>query len=332
MRNEELMGAVWPSKLVYGGVARWLGAAYCAVFANLRLFLLISIPTAAASDSMTDFYHQKTDDELRFFVEHPEHYQPSLVEAARRELRRRGVLQPVPMEPVVTTSFAAPAEAPARWGTGVALGLLLLVLGGGTYYLKQRDDTATAAATQAREDARRHQPPPSLTAVATSAIPNYDGVVAAAVAQQLRPLPAAEKANAPHLRQFRELAKRFWAAETQTEYLTNQATDGKAGPNFADQALVVRETWRAWNHAAVYTYEFDPAMKAQLVRMNEAASHQQHILDVLPGLLPGRKFLTDNETAGRTADVQDLVGGLLPVSPVSGRRYKRTVLKAKRLY
>ena len=283
------------------------------------------------SNSITDFYHQKTDDELRFFVEHPEHYQPSLVEAARRELRRRGVLQPLSMEPVVMTPFAAPAEAPARWGMGVALSLLLLAVGGGTYWLKQRDDTSTAAA-QARKEAQRRQPPPSLTAVATSAIPNYDGAVAAAVTQQLRPLPAAEKANAQHRRQFRELAKRFWAAETQTEYLTNQATNGQAGPNFADQALVVRETWRAWNHAAVYTYEFGPAMQAQLVRMSEAAGHQQHILDVLPGLLPGRKFLTDNETVGRTADVQDLVGGLLPVSPVSGRRYKRTVLKAKRLF
>lgn len=283
------------------------------------------------SNSITDFYHQKTDDELRFFVEHPEHYQPSLVEAARRELRRRGVLQPLSMEPVVMTPFAAPAEAPARWGMGVALSLLLLAVGGGTYWLKQRDDTSTAAA-QARKEAQRRQPPPSLTAVATSAIPNYDGAVAAAVTQQLRPLPAAEKVNAQHRRQFRELAKRFWAAETQTEYLTNQATNGQAGSNFADQALVVRETWRAWNHAAVYTYEFGPAMQAQLVRMSEAAGHQQHILDVLPGLLPGRKFLTDNETVGRTADVQDLVGGLLPVSPVSGRRYKRTVLKAKRLF
>ena len=63
--------------------------------------------------------------------------------------------------------------------------------------------------------------------------------------------------------------------------------------------------------------------------MGEAASSQQHILDVMPGLLPGQKFRTDNELTGRAEDVQDLVGGLLPVSPVSGQRYKRTVLKAK---
>ena len=280
------------------------------------------------SDSTTDFYHQKTDDELRFFVEHPEHYQPSLIEAAQRELRRRGVLKPAPMEPVLMAPLDGHGAAPSRWGTGVALVLLLLLLGSGTYWLKQRNETA-AVARRARQEAQRQQPPPQLTEVASSAIPNYDGAVAAAVAQQLRQLPAGERANAQHLRQFRELAKRFWAAETQTEYLTNQASDGQAGPNFTNQALVVRETWRAWNHAAVYTYAFGPAMKAQFARMSEAASNQQHILDVMPGLLPNREFLTDNELVNRAADVQDLVGGLLPVSPVSGRRYKRTVLKMK---
>ena len=280
------------------------------------------------SDNPTDFYHQKTDDELRFFVEHPEHYQPSLIEAARRELRRRGGLQPVPMPPVAMPFREVPGAAPSRWGTGAALALLLLALAGGTYWLKQRSDTA-AAARRAQAAAQRPQAPPQLREVATSAIPNYDGAVAAAVAQQLRRLPAAEKANAQHLRQFRELAKRFWAAQTQTEYLTNQAYAGQASPYFADQALVVRETWRAWNHGAVYTYEFGPAMKAQLARMGEAASSQQHILDVMPGLLPGQKFRTDNELTGRAEDVQDLVGGLLPVSPVSGQPYKRTVLKAK---
>ncbi len=280
-------------------------------------------------DTTTDFYHQKTDDELRFFVEHPEHYQPSLVEAARRELRRRGVPQAVPLAPLVQAPYHyEPAAAPSRLGQGVALGLVLLTLGGGTYWLKQRSE-ASAQAARTQAEARQHLPPPTLTEVATSAIPNYDGAVAAAVAGQLRQVPAAEKTNAQHLRQFRELAKRFWAAETQTEYLTNQAYAGKAGSNFTDQALVVRETWHAWNHAAVYTYEFGPAMKAQLARMGEAASSQQHILDVMPGLLPGQKFRTDNELTGRAEDVQDLVGGLLPVSPVSGQRYERTVLKAK---
>ena len=44
------------------------------------------------ANSIDDFYHQKTDAELQFFVDHPELYQPSLIEAARGELRRRGVV------------------------------------------------------------------------------------------------------------------------------------------------------------------------------------------------------------------------------------------------
>lgn len=181
------------------------------------------------SDSVSDFYQQKTDAELLFFVEHPEHYQPLLVDSARRELGRRGVA--LPLSPAFAHAHAtAPEAAPANpWGKVLTLGAILLVLSGGTYWLKQRSDAATAT-TQAKETARRRLPPPRLVEVPTSAIPNFDGAVARAVAQQLSQVPALEKADAQHLRQFRGLARRFWAAETQAEYLTNQATAGQAGP------------------------------------------------------------------------------------------------------
>ena len=321
-------------------------------------------------DSANDFYHQKTDAELQFFVDNPTYYQPALVESARQELRRRVAAAPPappvapvapsepapvaprdPAAPVTPTSAAAPVasappvmmpfmERPAAYvapelpeptsrRTLLLVGVaILLVLGIGTYYLKQRSDASTAA-LQAQAEARRHLPPPTLTEVKTSAIPNYVGPAAAAAAEQLRQLPAGEKANAQHMRQFRELLKRFWAAETQSEYLVNQAYAGQAGSNFADQALVARETWRAWNHAYVYTYDFGPVMKAQLERMGETASNQQHILDTLPDLLDGNKFREDNEMQNRTADVEDLVGGLVRVSPVSGQAYKRRLLRAK---
>ena len=276
-------------------------------------------PTAV-SDTATDFYLQKTNAELLFFAEHPELYQASLVEAAQRELRRRGI---TPAMPAVTY---APAAAPAA---GPPIGLLtllaavvLLVALGAFYYVKQKDQPAPAAAVPApRKD------PPQLTEVATSAIPSYD--VASAVAQQLRQLPAVERGNAKALKQFRELAKRFWTAETQTEYLTKQAHDGKAGPLFADQALVVRETWRAWNHAAVYGYEFGPEMQAQFKNMGNAASSQQHVLESLPDLLPEQKFLTDKELTAREAEVQDWLATLLPTSPVTGQPYRATVLKIR---
>ncbi|MFD1468858.1 hypothetical protein ACFQ48_11545 [Hymenobacter caeli] len=281
---------------------------------------------AAASD----FYRQKTDDELLFFVQNPAQYAPELVAGAQQELRHRGTLPaPPPLAPELPTNPAADAAdavAPRAWLKPAALGLGLLVLGGGTYYLKQSSDAAAAAA-QARLEAKRRMPPPKLVEEATHAMPNYDAAVARAVEQQLRQVPAAEQANAQHLRQYRELAKRFWTAEAQTEYLTGRADAGQAGPNFADQARLVRETWQAWNRANMYGFSFGPTMQGQLQRMKDASGNQQHILDNLPALLPEDRFRTDEEMNKRTAEAEDLVGGLLPVSPVSGRPYKRIVLE-----
>ncbi|MGI4884652.1 MAG: hypothetical protein ACRYFR_06800 [Janthinobacterium lividum] len=272
-----------------------------------------------------DFYSQKTDAELLFFVQNPGQYAPELVAGATAELGRRRVALPGAPAP---TEYVAPAadDAPRAWLKPVALGVGLLVLGGGAYWLKQSSD-ADAAAAQARLEAKRRLPPPKLVEAATHAMPNYDGAVARTIAQQLRPVPAAEQADAQQVRQFRELAKRFWTAETQTEYLTGLAETGKTGPEFADQARLVRETWQAWNRANMYGFRFGPALQAQVKRMNDAASGQQHILTDLPALLPEGRFRTDKETVNRTADVQDAVGGLVPVSPVSGRPYKRTTLK-----
>ncbi|WP_201983172.1 hypothetical protein [Hymenobacter rubidus] len=283
------------------------------------------------SDHATDFYHHKTDAELLFFVEHPDHYQPVLVAEARRELRRRGVALPVPVAPEAPAApliATGPAQTGLRTGPiALATVAVLAVSLGVLYFIKQKERPAAAEVVAAPVK----KAPPKLTEVATSAIPSYDGAVAGAVVRQLQQVPAKEKADAQHLRQFRELAKRFWTAETQTEYLVNQVYAGKNGPMFVDQTVTVRETWRDWNHAAVYSFKFGPVMQAQFERMAEAASNQQHILDNLPDLLAGREFLKDEEMQNRTTDVEDLVGGLLPVSPVSGRAYKRVVLKAKPL-
>ncbi|WP_092677189.1 hypothetical protein [Hymenobacter arizonensis] len=281
------------------------------------------------SDTVTDFYHQKTDAELLYFLEHPEQYQPSLVEAARRELQRRGKAPVVNTAPYQDTTTPRHEEVPTRsWGRMIALGLGLLVLGGGSYWLQQRSE-AQQAELRAREEARRRLPPPKLTEVATSAIPNYDGVVTRMVTEQLNKVPASEKANPQHLRQFRLLSKLFWRAQTQSEYLINQAYEGDPSPSFADQTLVVRQTWDAWNQAAVYTYKFGPEMQERYTRMQKTASHQQHILDILPKLLPNRQFLQDDDMTTRTKEVQDLVGYLTPISPVTGQRYRRTLIKMK---
>ena len=281
------------------------------------------------ADSTDDFYHQKTDAELQFFVDHPELYQPSLIDAARRELRRRGVV-PVMAAPaeLPPLTYVSPAEAAAPTGlaTGpLTLGLAaVLLLGlGGFYIVKHKNQPSPPPVAPAKPKA-----PPQLVEVETSAIPTYDGVVAQAVAQQVQRLPAAElaaakaKADGMALRQYRELAKRFWAAECQTEYLVNQAYAGKASAMFADQALVARSTWSAWNKAAVYNYKMGPTMQQQVQYMSDVAGSQQHILEKLPDLLPQRRFLTDKELNARNADVQGWLKEVRPTSPVTGKPYE----------
>ena len=285
------------------------------------------------TDSIDDFYHQKTDAELQFFVEHPELYQPSLIDAARRELRRRGVAPAMatPAELPPLTYVSPEPAAPTGLPTGpLTLGLaaVLLVGLGSFYVIKQKNQPPPPPVAPAKPKA-----PPRLEEVETSAIPTYDAVVAQAVTQQVQRLPAAErtaaaaKADGMALRQYRELAKRFWAAECQTEYLTNQAREGKASAMFADQALVARGTWSAWNKAAVYTYKFGPAMQEDFQRMQEVAGSQQHVLERIPDLLPRRQFLTDKELSARDTEVQDWLRVLRPASPVTGKAYKATVLK-----
>ena len=284
------------------------------------------------SDNSTDFYHQKTDAELLFFVEHPDYYQPSLVESAWRELRRRGVTPSAPVAHPDPALLASSMEAPSsgfHTGPLTLLVAVLLVSVGVYYYLNQRSEAARELLRVRAATARKT--PPRLTEVATAVIPNYD--VPAIVAQQLARVPAAERAAATRagqpMHQYKELAKRFWAAETQTEYLTNQAHEGKTNEVFLAQTLLARQTWQAWNKAVAYGYKFGPVMDEHFQRMQEVASSQQHILESLPDLLPNRQFLTDKEMVSREADVQDWLSSLLPVSPVTGQPYKATVITIK---
>jgi hypothetical protein len=278
------------------------------------------------SEYSTDFYHQKTEAELRFFIEHPEYYQPDLIDSARRELRRRGVLLVAPPAEPLVVDLEALASV-TRTGRGVnflnlALAAVLLLGLGFFYYAKQRGGGVQAVAAPAKPHV-----PPHLVEVPTSAIPTYDG---SAVADRLvARMPAAEKKDPQALRQFRELARRFWTAEMQTEYLTGQAHAGKAGPMFAEQTTVVRQTWSEFNKGAVYSYRFGPRMANVYERMREAASSQQHILEQFPDLLAGKRFLNDKELVAREADVQDWLKDVLPASPVTGKPYKATVLTAK---
>lgn len=270
----------------------------------------------------TDALRVKTDAELQFFVDNPGYYHAELVEAARYELRRRG-LAPTPA-PGGTYADLSDEAAPSRRPLLVGVAVLGLVAAGGTWLWASRP------AAQPRAASRPHHRPADsleLETVVARPIPTFD--LDKIVQEQVAALPGAEKQKPQELRQFKGLCRRFWAAETQTEFLTSQAHAGQAGPMFAEQTVVARQTWRDWNKAVVYSYRFGPKMQGQLARMASTASSQQHILANFPALLDGRKFLSDREMQSREADVQDWLAGLRRVSPVTGKPYKATVMEIK---
>ena len=274
----------------------------------------------------TDTLRTKTDAELQFFVDNPGYYHADLVLAARQELRRRGLAPtPPPTAPEAVADYAdEPTASPSRRPVLIGAALLGLVGAGGAWLWASQPAAQPLAAGRPH-----HRPADSLKLETVEAhpIPSFD--VDKLVAEQVASIPAAEKQKPQELRQFKGLCRRFWAAETQTEFLTSQAHAGQAGPMFVEQTLVARQTWRDWNKAVVYSYRFGPKMKDQLERMAGTASSQQHILANFPDLLDGRKFLTNKEMQSREADVQDWLAGLRRVSPVTGKPYKATVLEVK---
>ncbi len=269
----------------------------------------------------TDVLRVKTDAELQFFVENPSYHHADLVAAARQELHRRG-LTPAPAASNVHDDYAE-ETTPNRRGLLVAGLLGLAGVGGALWWASQPAAQPLATSRPARRPADSLK----LESVVARPIPNFD--VDKLVAEQVASIPASEKQKPQELRQFKALSRRFWAAETQTEFLTSQAHAGQAGPMFAEQTIVARETWHNWNKAVVYGYRFGPQMKAQLQRMASTASSQQHILTNFPGLLAERKFLTDREMLAREAETQDWLANLRRVSPVTGKPYKATVLEIK---
>lgn len=273
--------------------------------------------------SAPDVLRTKTDAELQFFVDNPGYYHPHLVAAARQELRSRGIgPAPQPSAVELATDYEQEPQGTKRPVLITAFLLGLAAVGGAFFWARQ--PTAAPATSQAAKPAGAAL---KLETVESYAIPNFD--IDKIVEDQLARVPAAEKQTPQTLRQFKGLTRRFWAAETQTEHLTAQAYAGKANPSFTEQTVFVRETWRGWNKAVVYSYHLGPVMQAQFERMRQVASSQQHVLAKLPGLLENQEFLKDKEMQARDNEVQDWLAGLRPTSPVTGKRYRVTVLNFK---
>ena len=288
------------------------------------IFSLLLPPCPAVADTYDDFYHQKTDAELQFLVDHPALYQPSLVTAARSELRRRGKLVvPAPLPAIAPAAdYVEPARGLPIGPLTLGLAVLLLVSLGAYYFMRTKTGAATEAAAPAKP-----KTPPRLESVETSVIPHYDGPVAMAVTQQLRRVPAAEQAPEMDRRQYRELAKRFWTAEFQTEYVLERARLGKMDSFLPGHVETALATWQQWNKATLYGYKFGPKMTQHLDAMARVARQQQEGLEDLLLVARNPQPYETPRTRERETDVNDLLSSLLAKSPVTGRTY--TVLVRK---
>jgi hypothetical protein len=276
------------------------------------------------ADDSTDFYQQKTDDELRFFTQNPGYYHEDVAAAAARELRRRGVgLTPPPLAASTYGPASDEVARPARGKVVWALLAVVALVGLGYFFNQQsKKQAAEIAAGKAEAKARQSAEALELKTVETSPLPNFDAAVERSVQQQLAKVPAGEKAKPQELRQYETLARRFWAAETLTEYVLQQAHQPNPSPLLPAKVTTVRDAWRPWSQAMLYSYKFGPVMADHLDRMNRVARQQNEALADLPAMLAARQSLQTPDFIRREADVQDLLAGLLPKSPATEQVYK----------
>jgi hypothetical protein len=224
----------------------------------------------------------KTDTELQFFINNPSFYQPELVAAAQRELRRR--------QPHATPTLASSAElpepalmpvdfdeAPRRqsWALPSSIAVLAAIAGLGFWARQPAAAEHPTPPTTTTTPAAKPQSLKLETAV-SSPIPFYDteGYVDKALAL----VPAAEKTNDQRVSQYRAISRRFWAAQNPSAHLISQAQQGQPNPVFGAQVDVVLEQWHDLSRVLAYSYDFDPVMADHLDRMKIISQYQRNAL------------------------------------------------------
>ncbi|RYU79136.1 hypothetical protein [Hymenobacter persicinus] len=166
----------------------------------------------------TDFYSAKSDTELLFITQNAAYYHAELVQAARRELLRRGVAPDRLLPPAAPApTFDEPVEAPARpWlrpvmGAGVAA--LALV----TYLLWP----APAAAPPKPRPA----PPAELVAVETHVLPSFEALTETQLRQMPAALPPASRPTPPPVANTC-----CWPAASGTPKISRPTSTTRCGP------------------------------------------------------------------------------------------------------
>lgn len=219
----------------------------------------------------------KTDTELQFFINNPSFYQPEVVDAAQRELRRRHpqsapASSAVAVEPELLQPDFDEAPRQRPWVLVGSIAAVVAVAGLG-FWSRQ-----PAAAERPTPPAVVKAKPLSLkleTAV-SSPIPYYD--TEGYVEKSLALVPAAEKANAQRVSQYRAISRRFWAAQNPSAHLIRQAQQGQPNPVFSAQVDVVLAQWQDLRKVLTYSYDFDPVMADHLDRMKVISQYQRSAL------------------------------------------------------
>lgn len=283
-----------------------------------------------------DVLHLKTDDELRFFVANPTYYQPELVLAAQRELRRRGQSQgPLPAAPVggsptpvlPTAAAYAPStglaysDAPARGRPWVLFSSVVAVLAvaGVGFWHKLPHHRPTSTTTSAQVSSPPVAAPLKLEAAVPSPLPSYD--TEAYVAKALAQVPAAEQANAQLVSQYHAISRRFWEAQNPSAHLIRQARSGHPNAVFVAQAKVVLGLWHDFDRTLTYSYGFGPVMANHFERMKAVAKHQRAaLIDLANDCTAHRPPQLDNDQL--VADQQALPSLL---APLEGKIYRDSI-------
>ncbi|MBG8555308.1 hypothetical protein [Hymenobacter guriensis] len=233
---------------------------------------------SAPTTSGADFIAQKTTEELLFLARNPSLYHQSLVDAARRELQRRGQLPmaEAPAAPdTLTDNWEAEPEAGSGWPRLVLGGLGALALAGGLWWATHREAPAAAAAAP--------KGPPVLVSVETHQMPTFAAEIEADLKNLKRLLPATERQDTTATRKYLLLARRFWAAEHQTVFFLDNLPRVAADSTLIGQAGLIDQEWHRLTSALVYNHNLRPVMTERIALMRDIAHRRMEALILLKG-------------------------------------------------
>jgi|GEM_PF-873299 len=250
----------------------------------------------------TDFLTAKSDPELLFLVRNPSYYHPDLVQAARRELQRRGVGL-APDAPLTTAAFEEYEAPERRWVLpAVGGGLIVLALGG--LFLRSGAEAPPKP---------KPAPPPPLVAVETHVMPAFDALTESQLQKMPQALPPGETRDTTARRKYLLLARRFWDAENQSAYIYDQTLAAKDPATLPGKVESTLDKWHRLTSVLVYNHDLQPGMTARVELMHQDASLRMTSLQRMSQLYQNGEFPLDDDLVFLNDSVQYLRQILLGV-------------------